>query len=207
MFHRTRLGSFLFCVAALALFVRFSAVGLLVRLVPAHQASKPAAKWAEPLLGEVDEHLEAAPPIDVPAAVSFALARTASHLHFGQKHTQSLRFDGREREGHWVEYAHLFAALFEKASRAGKLDAHAFVVRSEIKVLGVTLPLQAWQTHDWVLVVEKVGEDDVRYHYIDPTLQDVYLDPNVERIVEGKEKLLPLVQPKAIPRGRGGRET
>jgi hypothetical protein len=137
------------------------------------------------LARRVDTELSAAAPSSVDAALLVALDATGRRLHFGLQHATSLSFDDAEREGNCIEYAHLFAAIFEKAARRAHLDAHAFVVHSDdARVLGERLPARGLGDHDWSLVVLPTADGDRRL-FVDPTLYDAGLDWNVEAAVTG----------------------
>jgi hypothetical protein len=117
----------------------------------------------------------------------WALRETGRHLHFGLEHTTSFAFDGTEREGNCLEYAHLFARLFNDAAKARQVNAMAFAVHSSgATLLGYRIPLPALQDHDWVLIVERDadGNERRRYH-VDPSFYDAGLDWNIERAVQG----------------------
>ena len=80
-----------------------------------------------------------------------------------------------EREGNCIEYAQLFATLFDQAARRHRLAAHAYPVHStRVTVAGLVLPWRGWHDHDWVLIV-----DGTRRLYVDPTLADFHLGWNV----------------------------
>lgn len=111
-----------------------------IALVPPHRAHPSAAALTPALRTRVERELRANPPRTVNEAVSFALAQTDRLLRFGLSHHTSMRFDDAAREGHCVEYAHLLAAMFALAARAGGLDARAEVMRSDATLFGVRLP-------------------------------------------------------------------
>jgi hypothetical protein len=118
--------------------------------------------------------------------VDLALKATARQLHFGLSHRTRLSFDANEREGNCVEYAELFASIVNREH--GSVPAHAWVVRSDAKILGQTVPNPAWKDHDWVLVVTQVtrGPEGVERRYVDPTLYDMGLGWDIARAVQGE---------------------
>jgi len=69
-----------------------------------------------------------AKPRDVDGLVKSALDATGAQLHFGLQHRTSTSFDVGEREGNCIEYAELFAAIFNREK--GGLDARVYVVHS-----------------------------------------------------------------------------
>jgi hypothetical protein len=118
--------------------------------------------------------------------VAFALRTTADALHFGLGHRTRIAFEGAEREGNCVEYAELFATVLNREH--GNVDAHAWIVRSDARVLGKTMPDPAWKDHDWVLVAVRTGEG-IRRLYVDPTLYDMGLGWDISRVVHGEVRL------------------
>jgi hypothetical protein len=98
--------------------------------LPPH-AVRPAAAMLDPALAaRVDGALAGARIESADDAIDFALDRTGELLHFGLGHATRLRFGVDEREGNCIEYAHLFATVFNRAAVARGLDARARVVHS-----------------------------------------------------------------------------
>jgi hypothetical protein len=157
----------------------------LVSFGPPHHVRVPAAKMTAALSRRIDAELSAAAPSSVDAALHVALDATARRLHFGLRHATNLSFDETEREGNCIEYAHLFAAIFENVAARAHLDAHAFVVHSDdARVLGERLAARGLDDHDWDIVVVHTAEGD-RSLFVDPTLYDAGMDWDIEAAVRG----------------------
>jgi len=115
--------------------------------------------------------------------VKLALDATAAQLHFGLQHRTSASFDVAEREGNCIEYAELFAAIFNREK--GALDARAYAVHSaEARVFGQQLRDPKYRDHDWALVVVH-GSAGARRLFVDPTLYDEGLGWDISRAVVG----------------------
>ena len=170
-------------VAACALLARNAIAQSLVGFYAPHKIREPTAVL-DPLFGkQLDARAHAtmlAAPQDL---VEFALRATASELHFGLSHPTRLAFDAREREGNCVEYAELFASIVNREH--GNVNVRAWVVRSDARILGQTVPDPAWRDHDWVLVVARAPEG-VSRSYIDPTLYEMGLGWDIARAVHGE---------------------
>jgi hypothetical protein len=94
---------------------------LVLTFGPPHHVKRPAAVIDGAALRTLDAQIDAAHLAGADQALRFALDATAARLHFGLAHRTSLAF-GAEREGNCIEYAHLFAAIFERArTRASSL--------------------------------------------------------------------------------------
>ena len=152
------------------------------RFVAPHRVRAGRAALSSELRARLDAARRAEPPASADALVEFALAQTAIQLHFGLDHVTSLRFDEAEREGHCVEYAELFVAILQHAR--GALDVQAWVVRSDARILGRTIPDPAFREHDWVLVRAREG-GTTRLLYLDPTFSDMGLAADLSRAVDG----------------------
>lgn len=149
-------------------------------LVPAHQVRAPAAVLDAATLADVDAATPGA-GADADALVRAMLRVTGRRLHFGLDHRTSMAFAADEREGNCVEYAHLFAAGFNRmASRRG-VAARAWVVRSQARLFGGRVPMRAWGDHDWVLVALADG----RRLHVDPSFDDTGLGHDVTANVRG----------------------
>lgn len=141
-----------------------------------HVARPPRATLSAALAMRLDAMPK---PQSVDTALKLALDATAAQLHFGLQHRTSTTFDVTEREGNCVEYAELFATIFNREK--GSLDARAYAVHSaEARVLGQRLADPAYRDHDWALVV--AGD---RRLFVDPTLYDEGFGWDISRAVVG----------------------
>jgi hypothetical protein len=174
----------LFATAAAAAIPRFA-----FELLPPHTAKRSAAVLEKPLERAVDASLAKSEPDSVEGAMDVALSVSDRILRFGLAHTTSLSFAAAEREGNCIEYAHLFARVFDRAAARAKLDARAYVVHSgKAVVLGHKLPFRGFEDHDWVLIQQGSG-DDARRWYVDPTMHDAGLGWDISASVRGAVKL------------------
>ena len=90
-------------------------------------------------------------------------------------------FDDSEREGNCIEYAQLFANVFDRAAAQGHLAARAYAVHSaDARLMGQVMAGRGMGEHDWVLVVD--GE---KRYYVDPTFFDMGLPWDISRSVTG----------------------
>jgi hypothetical protein len=145
-----------------------------------HLARAPRAVLSPALAAKLDAIPKSH---DVDGVVKVALDATAAQLHFGLQHRTSTSFDAAEREGNCIEYAELFASIFNREK--GSLDARAYAVHSaEARVLGQRLADPALRDHDWALVV--AGE---RRLFVDPTLFDEGFGWDISRAVTGSVTL------------------
>ncbi len=159
------------------------------QLLPPHTAKRSTAALEKPLERAVDASVSKAAIDSVEGAMDFSLAASDKLLHFGLDHPTSLSFAAAEREGNCIEYANLFARVFDKAAAAGKLDARAYVVHSaRAELFGRKVPLPGWEDHDWVLIQDGSG-DEARRLYVDPTMHDAGLGWDVSANVRGAVKL------------------
>jgi hypothetical protein len=115
--------------------------------------------------------------------VAFSLRTTADALHFGLSHSTHLTFNGADREANCVEYAELFGTIMNREH--GSQDIRAWVVRSDARILGKTIPNPAWKDHDWVLVVVRTP-DGSRRLCLDPTLFDLGMGWDISSAVRGE---------------------
>jgi len=158
-------------------------------LLPPHTVKRSTAVLDKPLERAIDGSLARATPDSVESAMDIALSASDRLLHFGLAHPTSLSFAAAEREGNCIEYANLFARVFDKAAARAKLDARAYVVHSaKAEVLGYKVPLPGWDNHDWVLIQQGTGEDAQRW-YVDPTLHDAGLGWDIATNVKGTVKV------------------
>jgi hypothetical protein len=146
---------------------------------------KRSAAAIEPaVLRAFDARVDAAHVTGADEVLALALDATAARLHFGLGHRTSLAF-GAEREGNCVEYAHLFAALFERARARAHVGARAFVVHSDdARLLGERLDGRGLGEHDWNLVVVSTAAGDKQL-FVDPTLYDAGLGWDIATSVTG----------------------
>jgi hypothetical protein len=154
---------------------------------PPHRASRSRAVL-EPKLAARLRDVSGAAPREVSALIQGVLEQTGRLLYFGLDHAISFRFGEGEREGHCVEYSHLFARLFDDGARARGLRAQAFPVHSDrARLFGMRVPRRGFDDHDWVLVVERDtrGRESAR-HFVDPTFYDMGLSWNIEPNVRGR---------------------
>lgn len=179
------LGALLVSCGAVLL-ARSALATLLVTLVTPHAARAPAATLSASFGKDLDARASAASLDSVDALSSFALRETTSELHFGLSHRTSLAFDGAEREGNCVEYAELFASIFNRERRG--IDARAWVVRSDARLFGEPMRDPAFRDHDWVLVVVRTPKG-VEKRYIDPTFYDMGLGADVSGAVRGEVRV------------------
>ncbi len=142
-----------------------------------HVARAPHASLSAALAARLDA---IAKPQNVDGAVKLALDATAAQLHFGLQHRTSTSFDVGEREGNCIEYAELFATIFNR-EKGPTVDARAYAVHSaDARVLGQRLADPAYRDHDWALVV--AGDRRV---FVDPTLYDEGFGWDTSRAVIG----------------------
>ena len=186
MSGRVRVGLGIIAIVGVAMLARNTIAQMVVTFQTPHLVRAPTAVVDQVLAQSLDMEAAAAKIGTPDNLVSFALRMTAGALHFGLVHRTSLSFDGAEREGNCVEYAHLFASILNREH--GSVDARAWVVRSDAKVLGRTMPDAAWKDHDWVLVVVCTPEATRRL-FVDPTLYDMGLGWDISRAVHGDVRL------------------
>jgi hypothetical protein len=158
-------------------------------LLAPHTAKKSAATLDKSLDRAVEASLAKASIDSVESAMDFTLAATDKLLRFGLEHQTSMTFPAAEREGNCIEYAHLFARVFERAAARGKINARAYVVHSaKAQLLGHKVPFRGFDDHDWVLIQEGSG-DEARRWYVDPTMHDAGLGWDISANVRGTVKL------------------
>lgn len=175
------------CFASMAL-ARDTIAQTLVTFTAPHAVRPPTARLSSALDAKLDRDAATARTETPAALVQFALRETSTLLRFGLGHRTRTSFDVGEREGNCVEYAELFAAIFDR--ERGHLDGRAWVVRSQARILGRQATDPAWRDHDWVLVVA-AG----RTLFVDPTLYDEGLGWNIAAMVRGD------VRPPGAPSG------
>jgi len=165
------------------LVTRRSLAELLVTFHSPHTARTAAATLEEDFSRSVDTQIKEAKIGSVDQLVRFSLGVTGADLHFGLEHKTTLRFGAKEREGNCIEYAHLFATVFNRAAERKQVAARAYVVHSDARVLGRKLPIPGLDDHDWVLVVPTAA--GAQRLFVDPTLYDFGLDWDISRSVSG----------------------
>jgi hypothetical protein len=157
---------------------------LLLSFGPPHHVKHPAAKIDVEVLHALDAEIDAAHLTDAAGVLRFALDATAARLHFGLAHRTSFAF-GPEREGNCIEYAHLFAALFDRAKARAHVDARAFVVHSDdARIFGERLSTPGLNDHDWCIVVTHTAAGDRRL-FVDPSLYDAGFGWDISASVTG----------------------
>jgi len=184
--RRSRVGVAVLGLLLVTGFARGALAQLVVSFRSPHTARVPSATLSSELAKRVDETLGQAPPKSPEELLTFALRTTGAELHFGLGHRTSLRFEGREREGNCIEYAELFATLYNRAAVRTAVTARAYSVHSgDARVFGQTLPVRGFGDHDWVLIVIRKGSESTQL-FVDPTLYDAGLGWDISRSVEGK---------------------
>jgi hypothetical protein len=169
-------------LAGSLLFARRSLADL-VTFQPPHSARAAAATLEQDFARSIDKRLEAADVTSVDQLLRVSLDITDADLRFGLAHKTTLRFGIEEREGNCVEYAHLFATVFNRGAERKHLAARAYVVRSDARVLGQKLASPAFVDHDWVLIVPNVA--GAKRSFVDPTFHDLGLGWDITRSVSG----------------------
>jgi hypothetical protein len=162
---------------------RLSSAELPVTFQSPHLARAAAARLDADYARSLDTQIKEATIGSVAELVRFSLRVTGSDLHFGLEHRTTLTFGTMEREGNCVEYAHLFATVFNRAAERKQIAARAYVVRSDARVLGMTVPGRGLGDHDWVLVVPTPARE--QRLFVDPTFYDLGLDWDISRQVTG----------------------
>ena len=165
------------------LVARHSSAELLVTFQAPHVVRAPAATLEDDFAQSIDAQLGAAQVGSVDELLHLSLDVTGRDLHFGLDHVTTLRFGAKDREGNCIEYAHLFATVFNRGATQQHVAAPAYVVHSDARVLGKKLAGRGMGDHDWVLVVPSApGEKRL---FVDPTFHDLGLDWDVSKSVVG----------------------
>jgi hypothetical protein len=136
-------------------------------LIPPHVEHRPAARLSAALSTRIAAIFRGALPTPE-ALIERTLRVTREHLHFGMAHRTSLHFGAAEREAHCIEYAHLWATVFNQQAQRRGVAATALVMRSDARLFGVRIERRGWSDHDWV----RVRALDGRQWLVDPTLDD-----------------------------------
>jgi hypothetical protein len=190
-----RVGRWIWVTLALLLIATAAGAALphfAFELLAPHTARRSAASLDDPLRRAIDDGLARKEPATVDQALDFALSVTDQLLYFGLSHSTSQSFSAAPREGNCIEYAHLFAKVFDKAAAKKGLSARAFVVHSEkARLFGQKMPMKGWEDHDWVVIEDKSGDEKgaPRRLYVDPTLHDAGLGWDIEANVKGQINL------------------
>ena len=175
-------------LAVVMLFATVSAAALphfAVELLAPHAVKRSAAVLDKPLERAVDVALAKTEIKTVEDAMDFALSASDKLLRFGLEHPTRMSFTAAEREGNCIEYANLFALVFDKAAAKGGLEARAYAVHSaKARLFGRAIPMRGWDDHDWALIQDGSG-DEARRWYVDPTLHDAWLGWDIAANVRG----------------------
>lgn len=174
-------------IALVLLVTRYCLAQVLVRFQPPHAVRAPAAKLDEDFARVVDRRIDETGIASTDQLLRLSLSMAGARLHFGLDHETTLQFGLKEREGNCIEYAHLFAIVFNRAADRKHVPARAYVVRSDARVLGRRMPWRGFADHDWVLVVP-AAPGEQRF-FVDPTLYDLGLDWDISGSVSGEDRL------------------
>jgi hypothetical protein len=180
-----RARSSLLCLAIVGLgFLARNAIAQTLLTFQAPHAVRVPIAVLDPAFGQrIDGEASRAKIVTADDLVTFSLRATASALHFGLGHATRLSFDGADREGNCVEYAELFGSIVNREH--GSQDVHAWVVRSDARIMGKAVPNPAWRDHDWVLVLVHTPQGPRRL-YVDPTLYDMGMGWDISSAVVGR---------------------
>ena len=185
----------------LTLFVLLLGAGAAARvmftLIAPHAVSPPVAVLSADKRAQLDQELDFNRPFDRDQAIDFALDYTADSLSFSPGHPPSFDFTVGKRKAGCAEYAALFVAVFEAASKRAGSTARAWRVNSVARVWGKAIPLKGFGDHDWILVHD--AADGARI-YLDPTLADLWLGSTIARNVKGGAGIpIPADEPAKTP--------
>jgi hypothetical protein len=111
---RSRAGLAVLVLVGAGLLARNAVAQMLVTFEAPHRVRAPAAALDVALGHHYDAQAAATKMATIDDLVAFTLRTTASALHFGLRHRTRLSFDEAEREGNCVEYADLFATVFNR---------------------------------------------------------------------------------------------
>lgn len=190
-----RIGRFLWITLALLLVATAAAAALphyAFELLAPHIARRSQAALDEDFSRLIEAALDKSKPDTVDAALDFSLSATDKFLHFGLSHPTSKTFTITPREANCIEYAEMFARVFERAVKGAHIDARVFVVHSsKARLFGQKVPLRGWEDHDWVLIEDRSAgpKEEIRRLYVDPTLHDVQLGWDISTNVKGSVTL------------------
>ena len=148
-----------------------------------HVTTGPMAMLNHELQVAIQKATDGKTPGDLDMVIELSVQLTAQHLKFGRGHQTCLAFDAKQREGNSLEFAVLFASIFNQLARWAKLEAMASIVHStESKVFG--RQIGKWG-HDWVVVEPRTKTAGER-RFVDPTLGSLHLGWNLAGNVEGE---------------------
>ena len=181
-------------VLVVALLATAGAARLTFALNAPHTVLPPNATLSREKKAQLDEELELDRPFDRDQAIDFALDYTGESLTFAPGHVPSFDFNVGKRKAGSAEYAALFVAVFEAASKRAGSTARAWRVNSPLRVFGRVLPRRGFEDHDWVLVHDPA--DGARI-YLDPTLADAWLGGSLTRNVKGADGIALKSTPEA----------
>jgi hypothetical protein len=170
-------------IMGVLLFALRSRADLAVTFHAPHVARVAGATLEKDFSRSVDLQIKEARIGSVDELLHFALDVTGADLHFGLAHKTTLEFGSKEREGNCIEYAHLFATVFNRAAERKHVAARAFVVHSDARVLGKKLAVRGLDDHDWVLVVPSAA--GAQRLFVDPTFHDFGLGWDIAGSVSG----------------------
>lgn len=183
-----RVWRFIGVLAVVLLFATAAAAAIphyALELLAPHTVKRSAAVLDKPLEKALDAAIEKTEIASVDDAMNFSLSATDKLLHFGLEHPTSMSFSGADREGNCIEYAHLFAHVFDRVASKSGLSARAFAVHSaKARVFGRALPMRGWDDHDWVLIQDGTGAEASRW-FVDPTFNDMGLGWDISANVRG----------------------
>lgn len=132
----------------------------LLTLGPPHRVYEVRGKLTEDLAGRILSHPDANTIHGLDDLIRFSLQRTSELLHPGLDHPFSLVF-ANPREGHCLEYSHLFGTIFNLLAIKKGIDHRALVVRSsDPRFVGRAIPLAGFESHDFVMI--KAGQSGPR---------------------------------------------
>ncbi|MDI1475121.1 hypothetical protein [Polyangium sp. y55x31] len=153
-----------------------------------HTTRASSATLDKPLEAAIEFKLREARLATVEEALELSLRLTGARLHFGLGHPTRLSFGAEEREGNCIEYAHLFARIFDMAAARSKLSARAYVVHSaQAEVFEKVVPLPGLRDHDWV-VIEDDTPGEKKQWFVDPAFEDAWLGWDLTHNVKGDVK-------------------
>lgn len=185
------IGRFLWITVVLLLIATAAVAALphyAFELLAPHVARRSQAKLDDDFGRLIETALDKSKPDNVDAALDFSLSATDKFLYFGLSHPTSRSFTTTPREGNCIEYAELFAQIFERAVKGAHLDAKVYVIHSDkARAFGQKVPFPGWGDHDWVLIEDRSAgpKEEVRRLYVDPTLHDMHLGWDISSNVKG----------------------
>jgi len=183
---RKRLGPRVVLVLLLLLLVGAVAARVQLTLIAPHTAFAPTATLSDDKKKELDEAIADAMLTDREHALDLSLDVTGRWLSLAPWHKTSLAIGAGARGGNGVEYADLFATVFDVAAKHAGSTARAYRVESDVRVFGKRIPLPSFARHDWVLVVDPA--DGARID-LDPMLADAWLGASLARNVKGGDAI------------------